>query len=171
MALLPECVTPVERALLPFFQQSIPPRLPNGYRLESGTAPAAAAINKLLASCKATTHPEQTWQRALERSVWQLSIIEEASGELVGFVRATSDQALNANLWNLSARPGPDQQQLLTVLVHRALHILRRDLPGCSLSVSAPRMAIEALEANGFVIDPGGIRAMGLPLENAPESD
>ena len=39
---------------------------------------------------------------------------------------------------------------------------LRRDLPGCSLSVSAPASAIEALRTNGFVIDPNGIRAMGL---------
>ena len=157
--------------MLPFLQQSTPPRLPSGYRLESGTAPDAAAINKLLASCQETTHPEQAWGRALERSIWQLSIIEESTGDLVGFVRATSDQALNANLWNLSARPGPDQQQLLTVLVHRALHILRRDLPGCSLSVSAPLMAVKALETHGFVIDPSGIRAMGLSLEAASETE
>ena len=81
---------------------------------------------------------------------------------VVGFVRATSDLALNANLWNLAARPGPDQSDLYAVLVHRALHILRRDLPGCSLSVSAPASALEALRTNGFVIDPNGIRAMGL---------
>lgn len=148
----------------------MPPRLPVGYRLESTIAPSATAINKLLASCGETTHPEPQWQLALERSTWQLSIVEETTGELAGFVRATTDQALNANLWNLSARPGPDQQQLLSVLVNRALHILRRDLPGCSLSVSAPQMSIQALETNGFVIDPGGIRAMGLELETRTEN-
>tara|TARA_B100002052_G_scaffold292050_1_gene313004 strand:- start:598 stop:1059 length:462 start_codon:yes stop_codon:yes gene_type:complete len=151
--------------LLPFLQQTNAPRLPAGYRLETAAPPSAAAINQLLSACKESTHPEHAWQRALERSLWQLSILEESSGELVGFVRATSDLALNANLWNLAARPGPDQQVLLTVLVNRALHILRRDLPGCSLSVSAPQMAIEALKANGFVIDPSGIRAMGLGLK------
>ena len=51
------------------------------------------------------------------------------------------------------------------MLVHRALHILRRDLPGCSLSVSAPEMAIKSLKEQGFVIDPSGIRAMGLRLK------
>lgn len=135
--------------------------------METDRAPTAVAINRLLHSCRESTHPEQDWQRALESSLWQLSVLEESSGELVGFVRATSDLALNANLWNLCARPGPDQGQLLSVLVHRALHILRRDLPGCSLSVSAPQMALAALEANGFVIDPGGIRAMGLQLKSA----
>ena len=103
----------------------------------------------------------------MERSLWQISILEESSGELVGFVRATSDMALNANLWNLAARPGPDQGRLLTVLMHRALHILRRDLPGCSLSISAPAMSLDALKSQGFVIDPSGIRAMGLRLKPA----
>ena len=153
--------------MLPFLQQSVPPKLPNGYRLETSTAPTPAALNKLLASCQETTHSDGDWQRALENSLWQLSVLEESSGELVGFVRATSDLALNANLWNLCARPGPDQEQLLSVLVHRSLNMLRRDLPGCSLSVSAPTMAVAALETHGFVIDPSGIRAMGLPLKTA----
>lgn len=152
--------------MLPFFQQSSTPQLPTGYRLETGEPPSAAAINKLLASCQESTHAEALWPQALARSLWHLSILEESSGELVGFVRATSDLALNANLWNLSARPGPDQSVLLSVLVHRALHILRRDLPGCSLSVSASSMAVESLQSCGFVIDPSGIRAMGLRLES-----
>jgi hypothetical protein len=41
---------------------------------------------------------------------------------------------------------------------------LRRELPGCSISVAAPALALEALKQNGFVVDPGGIRAMGLRL-------
>ena len=125
-------------SFLPFFQQSSTPQLPTGYRLETVEPPSAAAINQLLASCQESTHAEALWPQALARSLWHLSILEESSGELVGFVRATSDLALNANLWNLSARPGPDQGALLTVLVHEPC-ILRRDLPGCSLSVSASR--------------------------------
>ena len=151
--------------MLPFLQQPAIPKLPSGYRLDTTTIPSPAAINRLLGSCQETTHDEQRWPLALERSLWQISILEDAREELVGFVRATSDLALNANLWNLAARPGPDQSDLYAVLVHRALHILRRDLPGCSLSVSAPASALEALRANGFVIDPNGIRAMGLRLD------
>ena len=157
--------------MLHFLQQGSVPQLPEGYRLETSDSPSPEAINRLLASCQESTHPEELWPRALERSLWQISILEVASGELVGFVRATSDLALNANLWNLAARPGPDQAQLLTVLMHRALHILRRDLPGCSLSVSAPQMSVEALKKQGFVIDPSGIRAMGLRLKPTLESN
>ena len=150
--------------MLPFFQQSSTPQLPTGYRLETREPPSAAAINKLLASCQESTHAEALWPQALARSLWHLSILEESSGELVGFVRATSDLALNANLWNLSARPGPDQGVLLSVLVHRALHILRRDLPGCSVSLAATPAAVPVLERYGFISDPNGIRAMGLTL-------
>ena len=115
-------------------------------------------------SCGESTHPEERWGLALQRSLWQISILEESTGELIGFVRATSDLALNANLWNLAAKPGPNQGALFAVLVHRALQILRRDLPGCSLSISAPAAALEALKQQGFLIDPNGIRAMGLSL-------
>ena len=157
--------------MLSFLQQPSFPQLPEGYRLDTGVVPAPAAINRLMASCQESTHPEALWPKAMERSLWQISILEESSGELVGFVRATSDMALNANLWNLAARPGPDQGRLLTVLMHRALHILRRDLPGCSLSISAPEMSLDALKSQGFVIDPSGIRAMGLRLKPTSGND
>lgn len=153
--------------MIPFLQQASVPQIPEGYRIETDRWPEPAAINALMLACGESSHPEEIWPRAMERSLWQISLIEENSGDLVGFVRATSDLALNANLWNLAARPGPDQDKLLAVLIHRALHILRRDLPGCSLSVSAPPMALTCLKEQGFVIDPNGIRAMGLRLESA----
>jgi len=87
---------------------------------------------------------------------------------LVGFVRATSDQALNANLWDLAVAPEEPvgiQGQVLQVLVVAALGRLRRELPGCSISVAAPQGALAALKQQGFVVDPGGIRAMGLRLQ------
>ena len=126
--------------------------------------PSPEALNKLLARCNEETHPSKRLSLALEKSAFHLSILEESSGNLSGFVRATSDKGLNANLWNLVAEPSRDQGQLLAVLVHRSLGILRRKMPGCSVSVSAPSMSIEALQENGFLIDPGGIRAMGLKL-------
>ena len=155
--------------MLPFLQQAKVPQLPEGCRIETEQRPTPAALNDLLQSCGESTHPEEQWLKALDRRRWQISLIDTGTDELIGFVRATSDLALNANLWNLAARPGPDQGQLLAVLVHRALHILRRDLPGCSLSVSAPEIAINSLKEQGFVIDPSGIRAMGLRLK--PTSD
>ena len=140
--------------------------MPDGFRIETSERPSPAQLNSLLQACGESTHDEQRWLLALERSVWHLSILDSSSGELVGFVRATSDLALNANLWNLCARPGAHQDQLLAVLVHRSLHMLRRDLPGCSLSISAPANTVEALEKQGFVIDPTGIRAMGLRMQS-----
>jgi len=150
--------------VLSFLQQPSIPPLPEGTRLETSIAPTPDQLNTLLMSCGESTHPEERWELALQRSLWQISILEESTGELIGFVRATSDLALNANLWNLAAKPGPNQGALFAVLVHRALQILRRDLPGCSLSISAPADALEALKQQGFLIDPNGIRAMGLSL-------
>ena len=150
--------------MLSFLQQPSIPPLPEGTRLETSTPPTFQQLNTLLMSCGESTHPEERWELALQRSLWQISILDEANGELIGFVRATSDLALNANLWNLAAKPGPNQGALFAVLVHRALQILRRDLPGCSLSISAPADALEALKQQGFLIDPNGIRAMGLNL-------
>jgi hypothetical protein len=83
----------------------------------------------------------------------------------VGFLRTTSDQALNANLWDLLTDPSdPARDAVLTALVRTALGRLRRELGGCSISVSAPPEAIAALSSAGFLLDPGGIRAMGLAL-------
>jgi len=151
-------------ALLPFRQKPALPALPPGYSLQVERPPSPTAINELLQACGERTSTPERWAAALECSLWSLSVINESDGILAGFVRATSDRALNANLWNLTARPGDFQGQLMAVLVHRSLMLLRRDLPGCSISISAPPTALQALKDQGFVLDPGGIRAMGLSL-------
>ena len=111
--------------MLPFFKQSAIPQLPDGYRIETSPPPTAQQLNALLTSCGESAHDAERWTLALERSLWHISIIKVECDELAGFVRATSDLALNANLWNLAAKPGADQAILFAVLVHRALHILR----------------------------------------------
>ena len=151
-------------ALLPFRQQAAAPRLPERYSMSMEFVPDGASINALLQDCGDQPHPVDRWPLALQRSIWHLSILEDENRRLVGFVRATSDQALNANLWNLAAAAGPDQARLLSVLVHRSLACLRKDLPGCSISIAAPAQALDALKSRGFILDPGGIRAMGLRL-------
>jgi hypothetical protein len=83
----------------------------------------------------------------------------------VGFIRATTDQALNANLWDLLTDPAETmREEVLQALIHTALARLRREVGGCSISLAAPPEALTALRSAGFVIDPGGIRAMGLKL-------
>ena len=154
----------LDSLLIPFRSQPQPPALPEGYSLESERPPLAEELNDLLVVCGDPSRPLARLEAALERSTWQLSVRNPAD-QLVGFVRVTSDLALNANLWDLSAHPAdPQQEQLMIVLVHTALSRLRRELPGCSISVAAAPMAQEALKRHGFVVDPGGIRAMGLSL-------
>ena len=155
----------LDSLLIPFRGQSQPPQLPPGYSLDSAFPPSAEELNALLVACGDPPRPPQRLQRALEASAWQLSL-RGPDGYLVGFVRATSDQALNANLWDLTVHPAaPQVEPLLQVLVHTALGRLRRELPGCSISVAAPQGALAALQQHGFVVDPGGIRAMGLRLQ------
>jgi hypothetical protein len=150
--------------LLPFRSQPPAPRLPEGCQLLQNSWPACDSLNRLLQLAGEAPRSQERWQRLLERSLWHLAITD-AGGELLGFVRATSDLALNANLWDLLSDPGdPGRGAVLQVLVHGSLQRLRRELAGCSISLSAPPAALRALERHGFVLDPGGIRAMGLRL-------
>ena len=157
-------------ALLPFRRQPAAPPLQQGYSLQIDHIPDGASINALLQACGDPIHPEERRSLALSRSLWVMTILDNNQA-LAGFVRATTDQALNANLWNLAARPGPDQVHLIDVLVHRSLAVLRRDLPGCSISISAPPQAFSALKTHGYILDPGGIRTMGLRLRTPVEPD
>ena len=156
----------LDSLLIPFRGQPQPPQLPLGYGLDTETPPSAEELNALLVACGDPARPPQRLQRALAASAWQLCL-RGPDGQLLGFVRATSDQALNANLWDLAVHPAePQAEPLLQVLVHTALGRLRRELPGCSISVAAPQGALVALQQHGFVVDPGGIRAMGLRLNS-----
>mgnify|MGYP006276895943 CR=1 FL=1 len=155
----------LESLLIPFrFASTAAPTLPAGYRLLESPMPASSALNRLLACCGEQPRSADCWSAVLTRSVWHFAVLREPD-LLVGFVRITSDMALNANLWDLSADHGdPAEAQIYGALVGAALAKLRRELGGCSISLAAPPQALRALEQNGFVIDPGGIRAMELRL-------
>jgi hypothetical protein len=153
-------------SLLIPFRTSSPslPRLPQGYAVVSVPALTSADLNPLLSACGELPRSETIWQRVLERSAWHLGV-HNANGQWVGFIRATTDQALNANLWDLLSDPEESlREEVLQVLVHTALTRLRREVGGCSISLAAPPEALTALRSAGFIIDPGGIRAMGLKL-------
>ncbi|MEB3262156.1 MAG: N-acetyltransferase [Cyanobacteriota bacterium] len=150
--------------MIPFRSQPPPPRLPEGYVLLQNPRPQPEALNRLLSLMGDQARSPERWGLVLERSLWHLAVVNPQD-HWVGFIRATSDLALNANLWDLSADPGDSHQgTVLLALVHGALARLRRELSGCSISLSAPPEAIGALERHGFLVDPGGIRAMGLRL-------
>ena len=139
-------------------------QIPPEFYLEAHKAPSSQDLNRLLAKCNLETHPPQKLHLALERSDCFLSIYEKSTSKLYGFVRVTSDKGLNANLWDLAAEPGKYQEQFLAVLVNRILIIIRKDLPGCSISIAAPSIALGALKNQGFILDPGGIRTMGFQI-------
>ena len=121
-------------------------------------------LNQLLERNGDRPRAHERWRLALERSCWYLGVCRE-DGVLVGFVRVTSDLALNANLWDLLVDlDDPAWEDVMLALVQTALARLRREMAGCSVSLAAPPEAINALTRAGFVVDPGGIRAMGLSL-------
>ncbi len=154
--------------MIPFRSQSPSLRLREGYVLLHQHDPAPGCLNRLLAACGDAPRSPERWQRVLESSAWHLVVVNP-DGRLVGFVRATSDLALNANLWDLLSDPDdPGRDAVIGALVQAALQRLRRELNGCSISLSAPPEALEALDRVGFVVDPGGIRAMGLNLREPP---
>ena len=150
--------------MLPFRSQPPAPRLRDGYQLLWQPPLEAAELNRLLELSGERPREAHRWQLVLDRSAWHVGIRDDGE-QLVGFLRATSDLALNANLWDLLSDPAdPGREEVLHVLVHAGLGRLRRELGGCSVSLSAPPEALAALNRVGFIVDPGGIRAMGRDL-------
>jgi len=140
------------------------PQIPEGFVLFRNEIVSIKKINRLLSKCNQDTHQPRKLELALQSSDFYLTLVEKTSDNLVGFVRVTSDKGLNANLWDLVAEPGDQQEQYISIIVFKAIEIIRRELPGCSISVAAPLISLKALKANGFLLDPNGIKTMGFRL-------
>jgi hypothetical protein len=139
--------------------------LPEGYFVNSSDVPLPKEVNKLLANCGCDIFPIKRLSEAVKKSNFFLTIQNnESKNKLYGFVRVTSDRGLNANLWNLSAAPGNNQQLYYSVLLQVTLEKINREMPGCSISVQAPVSSFQSLEESGFILDPNGIRVMGYKL-------
>ena len=138
--------------------------LPEGYYVNSSKIPLARDVNKLLANCGCDTFPMKSLSEAIQKSNFFFTIQNELKNQLYGFVRVTSDRGLNANLWNLSAASGEDQQLYYSILLKVTLERINREMPGCSISVQAPVSSFKSLEECGFILDPNGIRVMGYKL-------
>ena len=137
------------------------PQIPEGFLLLRSELISIRKINRLLSRCNQDTHQPRKLELALKNSDFYLTLIRKAPENLVGFVRVTSDKGLNANLWDLVAEPGDQQEKYMSIVVFKAIEIIRRELPGCSISVAAPVISLEPLKANGFLLDPNGIKTMG----------
>ena len=140
------------------------PQIPEGFVLLRSELISVRKINRLLARCNQDTHQPRKLELALKSSAFYLTLIQKTTDNLVGFVRVTSDKGLNANLWDLVAEPGDQQEKYISIIVFKAIEIIRRELPGCSISVAAPLISLKALKANGFLLDPNGIKTMGFRL-------
>ena len=137
------------------------PQIPEGFILLRSEVVPVRKINRLLSKCNQDTHQPRKLELALKSSEFYLTLLQKTSENLVGFVRVTSDKGLNANLWDLVAEPGDQQEKYIAIVVFYAIEIIRRELPGCSISVAAPLISLKALKANGFLLDPNGIKTMG----------
>ena len=140
------------------------PQIPEGFILLRSEVVPVRKINRLLSRCNQDTHQPKKLELALKSSEFYLTLLQKTSDNLVGFVRVTSDKGLNANLWDLVAEPGDQQEKYIAIVVFNAIEIIRRELPGCSISVAAPLISLRALKANGFLLDPNGIKTMGYRL-------
>ena len=138
--------------------------LPEGYFVNSSKIPSARDVNKLLANCGCETFPIKPLYEAIEKSNFFFTIQNQLNNKLYGFVRVTSDRGLNANLWNLSAFKGNNQELFYSILLKVTLEKINREMPGCSISVQAPESSLKSLEESGFILDPNGIRVMGYKL-------
>ena len=138
--------------------------LPDGYFINSSQVPTAKDLNRLLVKCGCESFPTQKISLAIKNSNFFFTIQSESKNKLFGFVRVTSDRGLNANLWNLSAETGNNQNLFYSVLLQATLEKINREMPGCSISVQAPATSFKSLEDSGFILDPNGIRVMGYKL-------
>ena len=138
--------------------------LPEGYFINSSQAPIAKDLNRLLVKSGGDSYPTQKISLAINNSNFFFTIQNEFKNKLFGFVRVTSDRGLNANLWNLSAEPGNNQNLFYSILLKVTLEKITREMPGCSISVQAPISSFKSLEESGFILDPNGIRVMSFRL-------
>ena len=138
--------------------------LPEGYFINTSQIPTAKDLNRLLLNIGCESLPIQKISLAIKNSNFFFAIQNESNKKLYGFVRVTSDRGLNANLWNLSAEQGNNQNLFYSVLLQSTLEKISREMPGCSISVQAPVSSFKSLERSGFILDPNGIRVMGYKL-------
>ena len=119
--------------------------LPEGYFVNSSQIPLAKEVNKLLANCGCETFPIRPLSEAIQKSNFFFTIQNKLNNKLYGFVRVTSDRGLNANLWNLSAVKGNNQELFYSILLKVTLEKINREMPGCSISVKAPESSLKSL--------------------------
>mmetsp|Transcript_2020 Transcript_2020/g.5376 ORF Transcript_2020/g.5376 Transcript_2020/m.5376 type:complete len:221 (-) Transcript_2020:187-849(-) len=159
-------------------KESLPPR-PNVSKLTSQRSlistrkedVSPAEINDLFSRSGWEERDEEKWKIALKHSYCVVTARLFKTRKLVGFVRATSDLALNATMWDLAVDASlPDPTAMKRNIVKYLLTELRTGVPGCSVALISRPGDVAMFESLQFVADPDGIKAMALvdDLENFP---
>ena len=107
--------------------------LPEGIFVNSSQVPTAKDLNRLLVNSGCESFPTQKISLAIKNSNFFFTIQNESKNKLYGFVRVTSDRGLNANLWNLCAEKGNNQNLFYSILLQVTLEKINREMPGLSL--------------------------------------
>ncbi|KAK1860907.1 hypothetical protein I4F81_003493 [Pyropia yezoensis] len=128
---------------------------------KSGVSPKK--LNALLVKAGRPPRDEAKWARAIEGSYLLVHAKLLATGDLVAFARATSDQALNGTVWDVVVDPSlPDVPLMRRNVVKYLLNELRRSVPGCSVTLFAQPDDVDFYTGLEFVADAEDVHGMAL---------
>lgn len=105
--------------------------------------------------------PFRKVRMAIEHSFLIISLFHYKDNEnhLIGFARATSDQAFNATIWDVVIHPDFQGKGLGKMLMHQIIYNLRsHDIT--TITLFADPQVIVFYKNLGFVPDPDGIKGM-----------
>ena len=142
------------------------PQIPKGFVLLRSELISVRKINRLLSRCNQDTHQPRKLELALKNSDFYLTLLKKTSENLVGFVRVTSDKGLNASLRDLSIKKVDNEKLLIGHLINSAINIIRRELPGCNISIVCSSITLEVLKDFDFKINHDGRKFMKIKLNS-----
>nr|YP_010336503.1 GCN5-like N-acetyltransferase [Rhodospora sordida]UNJ14909.1 GCN5-like N-acetyltransferase [Rhodospora sordida] len=105
--------------------------------------------------------PTQKVKRALDNSFLNLTLYLEhnQNKKLIGFVRAISDSAFNATIWDMVIHPEYQNQGLGTILMRKIIQELRY-LEIDTVTLFADTKNVKFYNKLGFIADPRDIKGM-----------
>mmetsp|Transcript_2476 Transcript_2476/g.4401 ORF Transcript_2476/g.4401 Transcript_2476/m.4401 type:complete len:264 (+) Transcript_2476:144-935(+) len=126
----------------------------------------AKEINELLVRAGERPRDIEKWKKAIEHTFCLVSARLISGGKLIGIARATSDEALNATIWDLIVDPAlPDPTGMKRNIVSYLLKELKYTVPQCSVTLMSREIDISMYESLDFVVDPDGIKGMAYIID------
>jgi len=140
--------------------------LPEDFELLRDKMPSLKELNKLFSDSNIETHETKKLCLALKNSDFFLSIVHKSKKLLYGFIRVTSDKGLNASLRDLSIKKIDNEKLLIGHLINSAINIIRRELPGCNISIVCSSITLEVVKDFDFKINHDGRKFMKIKLNS-----